>query len=179
MDGARTEMNRNQERGKPGFNVNVSGRKSEEEINLPYKRVPKVKIEQKGRYAEGEGTIPLGKVSLTLGGAYDESKTKVSHPGNKIGIPDSLQQFIYKKISGGLGYQVNPDLKISGFIDRERMTGGKGKNKQTVQVSGKLLGGNFVGSLSNQEGEKIGKFSLRIPFAHDGKIKPRGRKAGY
>ena len=60
------------------------------------------------------------------------------------------------------------------------MTGQKGKNAQTVQLSGSLKGSKFVGSLTRlSDGETVGKFNLRIPFAHGGKIKPRGRKAGY
>ena len=142
--------------------------------------VPKVDVERKSRKVAGEGTIDLGKVSVTGGGVYDESKTSVSFPGNRVGLSSQMNNFIYKKLSAGLGYKLPNDLKISGFIDREKMTGQKGKNAQTVQLSGRLKGSNFVGSLTRlSDGETVGKFNLRIPFAHGGKIKPRGRKAGY
>ena len=149
------------------------------ERNLPFKNVPKEKVTISSKDAAVEGTIPLGKFSVTLGGEYRDVKGTISRPGNKIGIPDTVIKGIQKKVSAGLGYQINPDLKVSGFIDRSRMKGGKGRNIQTVQASGKLMGGNFVGSFSNADGEKVGNFKLVVPFAHGGKLKPRGRKAGY
>ena len=155
------------------------GGKNVYEYDLPFKNVPKEKVTISRKDFAAEGTIPLGKFSVTLGGRYDESKRKQSLPGNKLGIPENVQKQIQKQISAGLGYQINPDLKVSGFIDRSRMKGGKGRNRQTLQASGKLLGGRFVGSFSNSDGEKVGNFRLVVPFAFGGKIKPRGRKAGY
>ena len=72
----------------------------------------------------------------------------MSFPGNKVGLSSQMNNFIYKKLSAGLGYKLPNDLKISGFIDREKMTGQKGKNAQTVQLSGSLKGSKFVGSLT-------------------------------
>jgi len=149
------------------------------ERNLPFKNVPKAKTKVSQKSISAEGTIPLGKFSVTLGGDYNETNVTESLPGNKLGIPDNVQKYLQKQVSAGLGYQINPDLKVSGFIDRSRIKGGKGKNRQTLQASGKLLGGRFVGSFSNSDGEKVGNFKLVVPFAFGGKIKPRGRKAGY
>jgi len=169
-----------EERGKAGFRVRANTRGSSKNINTGDSYVPKVKVKTKGRTAEGEGTIDLGRISLTGGGVYDESNTSVSFPGNKVGLSDEMNNFIYKKLSAGLGYKLPNDLKISGFVDREKMTGQKGKNAKTVQLSGNLKGSNFVGSLTRlSDGETVGRFNLRIPFAFGGKIKPRGRKATY
>ena len=168
------------ERGRPGLGRREGGKsKNVDEYDHPLKDVPKEKVTISRKDFAAEGTIPLGKFSVTLGGEYQDVKGNVSRPGNKIGIPDTVVKGIQKKVSAGLGYQVSPDLKISGFIDRSRMKGGKGRNKQTVQASGKLLNGRFVGSFSNSDGEKVGSFKLVVPFAHGGKIKPRGRKAEY
>ena len=167
-------------RGRTGLNrLDVGLGKETRERNLPFRDVPKVKTKTTSKRLAAEGTMSLGKFSVTMGGSYDESKTKQSLPGNKLGIPDSVQKQIQKQVSAGLGYQINPDLKVSGFIDRNRMKGGKGRSRQTVQASGKLMGGNFVGSFSNADGERVGNFKLVVPFAHGGKVKPRGRKAGY
>jgi hypothetical protein len=168
------------ERGKKGIRfLKGDTTKSKQEINTGGYYVPKVIVDKKGRKFAGEGTIDLGKVSVTAGGVYDEGDVSVSFPQNKVGLTPQIHNHIYKKLSAGLGVKLPNDVKISGFIDRERVTGDKGKNTKTLQLSGKLFGGNFVGSISDREGEKVGKFQLRIPFAHGGKIKPRGRKAIY
>jgi len=169
------------ERGKVGLERLEGGKQSSTvERELPYKDVPKYKRETKSKYATAEGSFPVGKATVTLGGNYSETNTRESLPGNKVGIPDNLNKMIQKTISGGLGYQVSPDLKVSGFIDRSKFKGGpKASNRYTVQLSGKMLGGNFVGSISGSEGEKVGQFQLRIPFAIGGIVRPRGRKADY
>jgi len=168
------------ERGKKGVRfLEGDTTRSKQEINTGDSYVPKVIVDKKGRKFAGEGTIDLGKVSVTAGGVYDEGNVSVSFPKNKVGLTPQIHNHIYKKLSAGLGIKLPNDIKISGFIDRDRITGGKGKNTKTVQLSGELLGGNFVGSISDRDGEKVGKFQLRIPFAHGGKVKPRGRKAIY
>ena len=104
-----------------------------------------------------------------MGGAYDSSKQATSLPKNKIGLPESVQKQIYKKVSAGLGYNISPDVKISGFIDRERVTGGKGRNTKTVQLSGNMKGNRFVGAISDRDGERVGSFSLVVPLHMEGK----------
>ena len=169
------------ERGRPGLErFYADNPRSKTSRDLPYKDVPKYQRETKSKYATAEGSFPVGKATVTLGGDYSETDLRESLPGNKVGIPDNLNKMIQKTISGGLGYQVSPDLKVSGFIDRSKFKGGpKASNRYTVQLSGKMLGGNFVGSISGSEGEKVGQFQLRIPFASGGIVRPRGRKADY
>jgi hypothetical protein len=170
-----------EERGKAGVRFLVGGSgKNKTTTKTGNRYVPAVDVERKSRDFAGEGTIDLGKVSVTGGAIYNESKTSVSYPGNKVSLSNQMNNFIYKKLSAGLGYKLPNDLKISGFIDREKMTGKKGKNDKTIQLSGNFKGSNFVGSLTRlSDGETVGRFNLRIPFAHGGKVKPRGRKATY
>lgn len=170
------------ERGRPGLRAQgFGGKKSTQDqaIDAPIFIGSKLRTEQKSFGAAGEGTFNLGRASITLGGEYEGTKTTQSLPENKIGIPENVQRQIYKKLSAGLGYNITPDIKISGFVDRSRITGGKGRNTKTVQLSGNVKGNRFVGSISDRDGEKVGRFSLVIPFAHGGTVKPRGRKARY
>tara|TARA_A100001015_G_scaffold181842_1_gene202429 strand:+ start:826 stop:1344 length:519 start_codon:yes stop_codon:yes gene_type:complete len=170
------------ERGKVGLNkllAQQTSSQTDERINAPKVIGDTLRTKSKRTSGEVEGTVPLGKATITLGGAYDSSEQTQSLPKNKIGIPDNVQKQIYKKVSAGLGYNISPNVKISGFIDRERITGGKGKNTKTVQLSGNMKGNRFVGAISSRDGERVGSFSLVIPFAHGGKVKPRGRKADY
>ena len=169
------------ERGRPGIRAEGSKSKSQKDtsINAPSYIGSIYRTETKNKNISGEGTIPLGKATVTLGGAYSSSKVTESLPENKINIPENVQKQIYKKLSAGLGYNITPDLKISGFIDQDRFGGNK-NTKKTVQISGNVKGSRFVGSFSDSNtGEKVGRFSLVIPFAHGGKVKPRGRKATY
>jgi len=170
------------ERGKVGLNrllAQQTRSQRDEKINAPAFIGDTFRTKSKRTFGEIEGTVPLGKATITLGGVYDSSKQETSLPKNKIGLPDNVQKQIYKKVSAGLGYNISPDVKISGFIDRERVTGGKGRNTKTVQLSGNMKGNRFVGAISDRDGERVGSFSLVVPFAHGGKVKPRGRKANY
>jgi len=170
------------ERGRPGLNKLSAQQirlQRDEKINAPAFIGDTLRTKLKNTSGEIEGTVPLGKATITLGGAYDAATTTQSLPKNKISIPENVQKQIYKKVSAGLGYNISPNVKISGFIDRERFTGGKGRNKKTVQLSGNVKGNRFLGSFTSRDGEKVGSFSLVIPFAHGGKVKPRGRKADY
>jgi len=170
------------ERGRPGLNKLSAQQiklQRDEKINAPAFIGDTLRTKLKNTSGEIEGTVPLGKATITLGGAYDATKTTQSLPKNKISIPENVQKQIYKKVSAGLGYNISPDVKIAGFIDRERVTGGKGRNTKTVQLSGNMKGNRFVGAISDRDGERVGNFSLVIPFAHGGKVKPRGRKADY
>ena len=170
------------ERGRPGLNKLSAQQiklQRDEKINAPAFIGDTLRTKIKSTSGEIEGTVPLGKATITLGGAYSADKTTQSLPKNKILIPENVQKQIYKKVSAGLGYNISPDVKIAGFIDRERVTSRKGKNTQTVQLSGNVKGNRFLGSITSRDGEKVGSFSLVIPFAHGGKVKPRGRKADY
>jgi len=170
-----------EERGRPGIRASGSTSKSQKDtnINAPSFLGSIHRTQTKSKSIGGEGTIPLGKATVTLGGAYSSTKTTESLPKNTIGIPENVQKHIFKKLSAGLGYNISPDLKIAGFIDQDRFSGNKA-TKKTVQISGNIKGGKFVGSFSDSStGERVGRFSLVVPFAHGGKIKPRGRKANY
>lgn len=170
------------ERGRPGLNKLSAQQiklQRDEKINAPAFIGDTLRTKIKNTSGEIEGTVPLGKATITVGGAYSADKTTQSLPKNKISIPENVQKQIYKKVSAGLGYNISPDVKIAGFIDRERVTSRKGKNTQTVQLSGNVKGNRFLGSITSRDGEKVGSFSLVIPFAHGGKVKPRGRKADY
>lgn len=171
------------ERGRPGvdyFSGEVSKKITDDKINAPPPIGKIIRTEQKVEKIQGEGTVPLGKATITLGGAYNKSTTTRSLPENKIGIPENVQKQIYKKLSAGLGYNLTDNIKIAGFIDREKLSGGKNKTSKSVQISGNMRGNRFVGSFEDKaSGEKVGRFSLVIPFAHGGKVKPRGRKAKY
>ena len=170
------------ERGRPGLNKLSAQQiklQRDEKINAPAFIGDTLRTKIKNTSGEIEGTVPLGKATITLGGAYSADTTTQSLPKNKISIPENVQKQIYKKVSAGLGYNISPDVKIAGFIDRERVTSRKGKNTQTVQLSGNVKGNRFLGSITSRDGEKVGSFSLVIPFAHGGKVKPRGRKADY
>ena len=169
------------ERGRPGIRAegSISKNQKDTSINAPPYIGSIYRTETKNKNISGEGTIPLGKATVTLGGAYSSSEVTESLPENKINIPENVQKQIYKRLSAGLGYNITPDLKISGFIDQDKFSGNK-NTKKTVQISGNVKGSRFVGSFSDSStGEKVGRFSLVIPFAHGGKVKPRGRKATY
>ena len=169
------------ERGRPGIRAegSISKNQKDTSINAPPYIGSIYRTETKNKNISGEGTIPLGKATVTLGGTYSSSRVTESLPENKINIPENVQKQIYKRLSAGLGYNITPDLKISGFIDQDRFGGNK-NTKKTVQISGNVKGSRFVGSFSDSStGEKVGSFSLVIPFAHGGKVKPRGRKATY
>jgi hypothetical protein len=178
------------ERGRKGFQIQAGSGKKSKTIDTGYYYVPKVDIGIKRKDLAGEGTLDLGKFSITAGGAYGKTvQTVQPFTRNKVALPPQINKQIYQKASVGLGIKLPKDLKISGFIDRERIKGDKGRNTKTLQLSGKLLGGNFVGSISDSEGGRVGKFEFRLPFTpppssrrtgykHGGKVH-RGRKAKY
>ena len=178
------------ERGRQGFQIEAGSGKKSKTIDTGYYYVPKVDIGMKRKDLTGEGTLDLGKFSLTAGGAYGKTvETVQPFTRNKVALPPQINKHIYQKASAGLGIKLPKDLKISGFIDREKIKGDKGRNTKTLQLSGKLLGGNFVGSISDSKGGRVGKFEFRLPFSpppssrrtgytHGGKVH-RGRKAKY
>ena len=110
------------ERGRPGIRAegSISKNQKDTSINAPPYIGSIYRTETKNKNISGEGTIPLGKATVTLGGAYSSSKVTESLPENKINIPENVQKQIYKRLSAGLGYNITPDLKISGFIDQDR-----------------------------------------------------------
>tara|TARA_R110000803_G_C11832945_1_gene303545 strand:- start:49 stop:576 length:528 start_codon:yes stop_codon:yes gene_type:complete len=170
-------------RGRPGLarlQGSATSNQTDRNINAPSFIGSKERTKVDSTHASAEGTIPLGRTSITLGGTYSQNKVTQSLPENKIGIPENVQNHIYKQLSAGLGYDITDNLNIAGFIDASKIKGGKNKTSKTLQVSGDLKGNRFVGSFEDRaSGEKVGKFSLVIPFAHGGKVKPRGRKAKY
>ncbi len=164
------------ERGRQGYKIEGGTTSAKETRDTGYYYVPKVDIGVKTKDLKGEGTLDLGKFSLTAGGAYSKTKETVQpFTRNKVALPPQINKQIYQKASVGLGIKLPKDLKISGFIDREKVKGDKGRNTKTLQLSGKILGGNFIGSISDSQGGRVGKFQFRIPFTPP----PSARRAGY
>lgn len=147
-------------------------------INAPKEIGSTYRQRAKSEFYDVEGSIPLGKTTLTLGGLYDKQVTTGSFPENKVGLPERTVKNIARKVSVGLGIPLNKDVKVSGFVDRTKLPKTKGKNTYSLQLSGKLKGNRILGQISTNDDERVGRFSLQIPFAFGGVAKPyRGRKA--